>query len=143
MKMKLAKKITSCLTAFVITMLFYNAFASEYLGEYCWRNEDNEIIRFAVTHIDGVHYSFDGYNIGSEEGQIEPTNGNGVLVGDKIYATFSHTCGTSYGSNGAIVRAILDLPTMSFSYELFSIYQQSGNIEVEYGAETAQFITCP
>ena len=136
--MKSTKKVTGFLTALIVTMLFSNAIASDYLGEYCWLNEDSEIVRFAVTHIGGAHYSFDGCHIDSQ-GRIAAFNGNGVMVVDKLYGTFTGS------ESGAVlfVRGVLHLSTMSFDLEIFGIEQEFGNIELDYGTETLQYTSCP
>ena len=56
------------ITMFILAIIgsFVNAEAGEYIGDYCWQDQDGEIFRLGFTHMGGGHYSVNG--------QLIPTN---------------------------------------------------------------------
>jgi len=65
-----------------------DAYAGNYLGEFCWQDEEGGIAKLAVTDMGNGHFLLNGI-LTEDEGEIGVMHGNAEIVGDKVYITIT------------------------------------------------------
>ncbi|AMM41092.1 secreted protein [Candidatus Desulfofervidus auxilii] len=121
-----------------------DAYAGNYLGEFCWQDEEGGITKLAVTDMGNGHFLLNGIWTG-DEGEIGVVHGNAEIVGDKVYITITNVSSGEYGICSWMGLCILELATLNGNHEGLSIYydRASGEIDLDYNSGTLTFIPCP
>jgi len=121
-----------------------DAYAGNYLGEFCWQDSEGGITKLAVTDMGNGHYLLNGI-LTEDEGEIGVMHGNAEIVGDKVYMTITAAGSAEDETWSWTGSFILELATLNGKREGVSIgYDRaSGEIDLDYNSGTLTFIPCP
>ena len=122
-----------------------DAYAGNYLGEFCWQTEDGDIVKLAVTDMGNGHYLLNGRMIDPVNETTQACYGSAEIVADKVYMIL--TTGGSYPTETFFCTGsgILDLGTLNGYGESLNIFydKDTQQTSITYDTVTLTFIPCP
>ena len=124
--------------------------ASEYIGEFCFRAEDNDtstrMMKLGITHMGGNHFQIAGtWNWEDGSGRSAPINGNLEVIGNNLEATLTF----SFYKPGFFYTRVshLEIDTSSLSGNInlikHKIDEATGKVSHGGSNMTVSWIPCP
>ena len=120
---------------------------AEYLGEYCWQDDEGGIAKLAITKIGDGHYLVNGRHTDTS-GNVEAVIGNGEVAAGKLIVHITSSSFDADEVRGFLATLVLDLPPTNLNGTMQGVdiyYDKSGSIGgVSYdGPVTLTRVPCP
>ena len=120
---------------------------AEYLGEYCWQDDEGGIAKLAITKIGDGHYLVNGRHTDTS-GNVEAVIGNGEVSAGKLIVHITSSSFDADEVRGFLATLVLDLPPTNLNGTMEGVdiyYDKSGSIGgVSYdGPVTLTRVPCP
>ena len=120
---------------------------AQYIGEFCWQDDEGGIARFAVTRTPNGQYAINGRHTDPPpSSEVTAVNGNGERVGSQI---IMHITSSSFDANEVrafLATIVLNVPGFNGTMEGLNLYVDkiTGARDITYdGPITLTRVPCP